>query len=309
MDKLTEFHKECIRNCINHKRATSYRSKYNKLSDEEVIRQCRSIAGYSDSQEFTLKELCEAQKLDINKVIEFISDVSNDINESDLEKFSLADWVIGYINTQRCNTIEGICDILNRQGYDVSIPRFKGIKRRNPDWTTEEIIGYCMLNASEKTNNIYYINIDNKEYTLRQLCEILKIDYTNTRRCVVRNNNIDTDRLLALTDKLYVNILGQLRFKGINEEHKIEKKKLALKEMAESAGIKYKTAKEFKDKHSHISNELVIKALAYPEKLTIKDKCDIAGVNNRKVYHYRDNHPDITVEEAIKIIKYKEESR
>ena len=89
-----------------------------------------------------------------------------------------ADWVAAFVNTQRCQNIPDICEILSRQGINCSVQRFKGIQRKHPEWTKEEVIGYVMLHEGHHTNKIYYLDVDNKRYTLTQICNKLGLNYT-----------------------------------------------------------------------------------------------------------------------------------
>ena len=85
LNKLTDFHKRCIHNCISHVLACNYRSTHPDLTDDEVIARCRKNAGYTDNIEFTLADYCKAQKLDIKEVREFIDDVYGTVQFSDPE--------------------------------------------------------------------------------------------------------------------------------------------------------------------------------------------------------------------------------
>lgn len=304
LDKLTDFHKLCIENCVRHKLAVNYRSTHKNLTDEQVIEQCRYNAGHSKDKVFTLEDYCKAAEVDIEQVLEFKDDIYHDLYDKDPEtllKMTNCDWVLGYLNTQRCDSIVSICDILNSQGIDCSVPRFKALQRKNPDWTTEDIIAYIMMNPSSDSNKIYYIEVDGQKITLSSLCNKLSLNYNAVRRNIIVDGDVDIYKLVNLSEgKLSINIFGKLITLVETEETKVAKESLA--ELCRNNNVNYKSVITYKKRYN-ISDELAIKMLAHPEKLTKKDHCDIAGVNNKKVYHYMEHHPGVTLKQAIKAVK------
>lgn len=305
MNKLTNFHEKCIRNGVKYKLAYKYKSKHKELTEDEIVNKYKT----KSNKELTLEDYCEAAEVDINDVKEFIYDTIDDLadkNPEALLTMTSADWVVGYVNTQRNQSIEDICKILQNSGFDITVPRFKGIQRQHPDWTKDDIISYCILNKSRQPNKIYHITVSNKQYTLSGLCKILKLNYNSIRKVVIENDKVNIDKLLTISNKLYINMLGQLNFVDdtiLNTNKQSEKEELTLKELCELNNINYRTATQFKRRHNNIDDKLVIKALVHPEKLTIKDKCDIAGINNREIYHYLEYHKGVTSDQAIRAIK------
>ena len=91
LDKISNFQKECIRNCVIHRRAMIYKSAHKELTEQEVIKACRNIAGYSDNEVFELKDYCKAAGVEEKDVINFINDVMQDAKDDDSSITSLSD--------------------------------------------------------------------------------------------------------------------------------------------------------------------------------------------------------------------------
>lgn len=217
LDKVSEFQKLCIRNCIKHSVAIKYRSSHKSLTDAEVIEACRLNRGYTSDQQFTLEQLCEAAEINYTDLVDFIDTVSEN---SDTAAASDADYIIGFINTQRLS-IDDICTVAKQSGVDITAPRFKGLQRKHPDWTAEDIIGYCMLNPSNP-NTIYTVTVNNKKYTLKQFCDnfITNLSYKAVREQVIHNNQLDLQSLVCLTNNLTLNIFGQVVYTEAVEDNR-----------------------------------------------------------------------------------------
>lgn len=304
LDKLTDFHKECIRNCINYQNAYKYSSKYPHLTDKEIIEKYKQNYGYSENETFTLKNYCDAQKLIEEDVKSFINEIIQCEDNSLIINMTNADWVISYINTQKCQSIEDICNILKSRDIQCSTQRYKGVQRKYPEWTKDEILLYLITHKSHHTNKIYYIKVNNKQFTLKELCTKLNLNYSTTRKYVIENDNININKLLWLTPNLYMNIFNEIVFvhNYINEDIKTEEVK-TLEQLCKDVNINYREAKQLISEHSNISNELVIKYFLNPEKLTVKDKCILEGIPYKRVYRYKESHKDISYDQAIKEVK------
>lgn len=317
LDKISDLQKECIRNCVIHRRAMIYKSAHKELTEQEVIKACRNIAGYSDDEAFDLKDYCKAAGVEEKDVINFINDVMQDAKDDDSSITSLsdADWVIGYLNTQKCNSITDLCYIASKQGYDISIQRFKGVQRKHKEWSREEVLGYCILNEKTKQNVIYNVTVNNEIYTLSKLCKLLKLSYDKTRRYVVEDNDIDIYKLSELTDNLYVNILGQLQFTDdflSEQEEKLNESDSCIKsfrELCRDANINYNSALSFKMRHPDAPDELIVKLYANPDEVTLKELCIMNGVDARQVYKYKNRHPKVSNSKAIKEVKLANERK
>lgn len=217
LDKVSDFQKLCIRNCIKHSVAIKYRSSHKSLTDAEVIEACRLNRGYTSDQQFTLEQLCEAAEINYTDLADFIDTV---LENSDTATASDADYIIGFINTQRLS-IDDICTVAKQSGVDITAPRFKGLQRKHPDWTAEDIIGYCMLNPSNP-NTIYTVTVNNKKYTLKQFCDnfITNLSYKAVREQVIHNNQLDLQSLVCLTNNLTLNIFGQVVYTKDMEDNR-----------------------------------------------------------------------------------------
>lgn len=301
MINISEFRELCIRNCINFNKASKYKSRH-KLTEEETIRDLKLNSGYTDDTVFSLEDYCSANNLDIDRAKEYIEDIRYEIYENypdEAPSMTLADFVIQYVKYGEKPCITDLC-----QGANVSIARFKGVKRKNPDWTDAEILLYCMTTETSE-NVIYSIEVNNITYNLKELCELLNINYKSLRDYKKRANITYEEALLNVSDYLYMNILGKLRtLEPITKEIVIEEQdvKTTFKEKCKQAGIPYETARVFKSRHPEVSDELIIKKYKSPDKLTFKDKCDIAGIKRYKTaIDFRNNHPELTDEQVIKI--------
>lgn len=317
LDKISDFQKECIRNCVIHRRAMIYKSAHKELTEQEVIKACRAIAGYSDNEVFKLKDYCKAAGVEEDDVKNFIDDVMQDIRDKDNFITSLddADWVIGYLNTLKCNSIDDLCYIASKQGFNVSVQRFKGVQRKHKDWSREEVLGYCIINESTKQNVVYNVTVNNEIYTLSKLCKLLDLNYDTTRRYVIEDGNVDIYKLSDLTSNLYVNVLEQLHFTDefLNEQEKqLKESETCIKSfrgLCRDANINYNAALSFKMRHPDAPDELIVKLYEKPDEVTLKELCIINGVDARQVYKYKNRHPKVSNSKAIKQVKLANERK
>lgn len=296
MLNISKFRESCIRNCINFNMASKYKNRH-KLTEEQTISDLRIKNGYTDNTVFSLEDYCNANNLDVDRAKEYIEDISYEIYKNypdEAQNITLADFVIQYVKYGENASITDLC-----QAANISVARFNGVKRKNPDWTDSEILLYCMTTETSE-NVIYSIEVNNTTYNLKELCELLNINYKSIRDYKKRANITYEQALLNVSDNLYMNILGEIR--TLETIRKEIVTKTTFKEKCIQAGVKYESAKVFKVRHPEVSDELIIKKYKSPDKLTFKDKCYLAGVKRYKtVVNFKIKHPELTDEQVIKI--------
>ena len=260
MRTISEFREKCIRNCVNYRPATQYKSRNPHLTDDEVISHYRKQLGYLPNQEFTLGEYCRANDLDELDVIRFLADVKDDMDElakNNNMELSTADYVVNYVISKLNDSDETLCETLG-----IRIAQFKAFKRKHPDYTRDEIIlEFMSRKENTDVNKVYKINVNNTEYTLSTLCKLLDVDYDQVRHYAKRNDIPMEYSLQHFSDKIYVNIRGELvtSIKLVDNKEKPKRCNTnTLKAKCEKLGLNYKTVANYKAKHPELSIKQVI---------------------------------------------------
>lgn len=306
LDKVSDFQKLCIRNCIKHSVAIKYRSSHKSLTDAEVIEACRINRGYTSDQQFTLEQLCDAAEIDYTDLVDFIDTVSEN---SDTTTASDADYIIGYINTQRFS-IDDICTVAKQADVDITTPRFKGLQRKHPDWTAEDILGYCMLNPANP-NTIYTVTINNKKYTLKQFCDnfIANLSYKAVREQVIYNNQLDLQSLVCLTNNLTLNIFGQVVYTEAGEDNQGTLDTNAFKLEDNSGSVSMKASSSLDDTRGDVgANTVVSQGQTSPHPITynnitypsIRSFCRDNNINIKTFNRFQNTHQNCPIELVIK---------
>lgn len=305
LDKVSDFQKLCIRNCIKHSVAIKYRSSHKSLTDAEVIEACRINRGYTSDQQFTLEQMCEAAEINYTDLVDFIDTVSDDL---DTTTASDADYIIGFINTQRLS-IDDICNIAKQSDVDITTPRFKGLQRKHPDWIAEDIVGYCMLNPANP-NTIYSITVNNKKYTLKQFCDefITNLSYKAVREQVIYNNQLDLQSLVYLTNNLTLNIFGQVVYTEAMEDNSGSDgvDASSLEDNSGSDGVDASSLEDTKgcmDVDTVVSQSptsphpVTYNNITYP---SIRSFCRDNNINIKTFNRFQNTHPNCPIELVIK---------
>lgn len=260
MRTISKFREKCIRNCVNYRSATQYKSRNPHLTDDEVISHYRKQLGYSPNQEFTLGEYCRANDLDELDVIRFLADVKDDMDElakNNNMELSTADYVVNYVISKLNDSDEALCETLG-----IRIAQFKAFKRKHPDYTRDEILLEFLSRTEKKEPNVIHkITVNNTEYTLLTLCKLLDVDYDQVRHYAKRNEISMEYSLMRFTDKLYINIQGDLVSLAKLVDTKQKPKRCndnTLKSKCDKLGLNYKTVANYKAKHPELSIEQVI---------------------------------------------------
>ena len=250
--------------------------------------------------------MCEAAEINYTDLVDFIDTVSEN---SDTATATDADYIIGYINTQRLS-VNDICEVAKQSGVDITTPRFKGLQRKHPDWTAEDIMGYCMLNPANP-NTIYTVTVNNKKYTLKQLCDkfITKLSYNAVREQVIHNNQLDIQSLVCLTNNLTLNIFGQVVCTETGEDNrgsvgmkaysledtqgsKVNKASISIKDNSGSVGTKPLVSQGPTSLHPITYNNIT-----YP---SIRSFCRDNNINISLFNRFQNTHTTCPVDLVIK---------
>lgn len=306
MRELSYLEQQCISNCIKYKAAKQYKSVHKVTDDETIAHYAKGI-----NKEHNLVEICEVAGVSLTEVKEFISDVEGIVADL-VDKgttveyiMSPADWVIAFVTNKRNQDIESICELAN-----ISVPRFKGIKRKHPDWTHEEILGYCILNPGKETaNKIYKLEVNGKTYNLSELSKLLDVNYRSVLDNISSEKDI-LDELSKHTSKVYRNMFGKyvVNLPKENNTKLIENKQEPEEETTlyvkcKDLGLSYDAIRLFQMRNPHVSEDLILKKYKTPDKLTFKDKCEIANVKYKTATNYRAEHKELTDEQVINKVK------
>ena len=296
MRTISEFREKCIRNCINYQTATKYKSRNSHLTDDEVIEHYRKQLGYLPNQQFTLGDYCKANDIDELAVIQFIADVKDDMDETAKNNnitLTTVDYVVSYVVSELNNTDEHLCDILG-----IRIAQFKAFKRKHPEYTRDEIVMEFMSRTDDtEPNTVYKIEVNGEEFTLLTLCKLLDINYDQVRHYAKNHNISMRDSLMRFTDKVYMNICGELvtSIELVNNKHKPKRCNTdTFKAKCEKHGLNYKTVVNYRAKHPELTDneviEFFIEKSKQVKKETFVDMCKRAGVDPVRAQNYKDKN-------------------